>query len=56
MASSASCLRMGTALPSGALPVETEMMPPAAMIRSKESRLTARSLITGKALARQGSK
>ena len=43
------------ALPSGALPVRTEMKPPAAMIRSKAPRSTIRSLITGKAAARQGS-
>ena len=43
------------ALPSGALPVGTETKPPAWMIRSRALRSTIRSLITGKALARQGS-
>ena len=43
------------ALPSGALPVGTEMKPPAAMMRSKAPRSTTRSLSTGKAAARQGS-
>ncbi len=45
----------GMALPSGALPVATETKPPAWMIRSKALRSTARSLMTGKAFARQGS-
>ena len=44
------------ALPSGALPVGTETKPPAAMIRSKAPRSTTRSLMTGKARARHGSR
>jgi len=55
MARSASVLGTGMALPSGALPVGTEMNPPAAMMRSKAPRSTTRSLSTGKAVARQGS-
>ena len=55
MASSAFSFGTGTAFPSGALPVETETKPPAAMIRSRALRSTIRSLTTGKALARQGS-
>src|SRR3954471_251024 len=43
------------AFPSGALPVETEIYPPAAMIRSNELRSTTRSLMGGKAAARHGS-
>ena len=43
------------ALPSGALPVDTEMKPPAWMIRSRALRSTTRSLTRGKAAARQGS-
>ena len=43
------------ALPSGALPVDTETNPPAWMIRSKAPRSTIRSRSTGKAAARQGS-
>ena len=46
---------MGMLLPSGALPVETEMNPPERMIRSIELRSTTRSLMTGKAFARHGS-
>jgi len=52
--------QVGVLLPDGygvavrGLPVGTEMKPPAAMMRSKKARLTARSLMTGKALARPG--
>src|SRR5512140_1754307 len=52
---SASGLGTGIALPSGALPVETETKPPAEMIASSAPRSTTRSLITGKAFARHGS-
>src|SRR2546423_13182558 len=55
MAVSASSLATGTELASGADPVETEMKPPAAMIRSKADRFTTKSLITAKARARHGS-
>jgi len=44
------------ALPSGALPVGTEINPPEAMIRSNDDRFTARSLMTGKAEAPYGSR
>jgi len=43
------------ALPSGALPVDTDTKPPEAMIASRAPRSTIRSLTTGKAFARQGS-
>src|ERR1035438_10044504 len=56
MERSASSRRTTTALPSGALPVATEMYPPAAMMRSKAVRSTTRSLTRGNALARQGSR
>ena len=49
MARSAFSLRIGIALPSGALPVVAEMKPPAAMMRSNAPRSTTRSLTTGKA-------
>ncbi len=55
MARSASSLRTGIALASGAPPVATETKPPAAMIRSKALRSTTRSRTTGNASARQGS-
>jgi hypothetical protein len=42
-------------LASGALPVLTEMKPPARTISSNALRSTTRSLITGKPLARHGS-
>ena len=45
----------GMALPSTALPVFTEIKPPAWMIRSNAVRSVTRSLITGKPFARQGS-
>ena len=45
IARSASCFRHRMALASGALPVRTEMKPPAAMMRSKALRSTTRSLI-----------
>src|SRR5262245_24057029 len=50
-ASSASFLSIGIALASTALPVFTEMYPPAWIILSKASRSTIRSLMTGKAAA-----
>ena len=49
------CFGTSMELASGAVPVEAEMYPPAAMIRSKALRSTTRSLITGKATERQGS-
>src|SRR5215203_2865136 len=52
---SALSFSIGRALPSTALPVLTEMNPPAWMIRSNEVRSTTKSLITGKAFALQGS-
>ncbi len=54
MARSAFSLGTRMALPSGALPVATEMKPPAAMMRSKALRSTTRSLTTGKALRAPG--
>src|SRR5205814_687957 len=45
----------GMALASTALPVFTEINPPACIIRSKAPRSSIKSLITGNALARQGS-
>ncbi len=56
MARSALSFEIGMALPSGALPVRTETNPPEAMIRSKRARSTIRSLTTGNASARQGSR
>jgi hypothetical protein len=47
---------MGIAFPSGALPVETETNPPAAMIRSNALRSTTRSRTTGNALRAPGFK
>src|SRR5262245_45233375 len=55
IARSAFSLGTGRELPSGALPVGALTNPPAAMIRSNADRSTTRSLITGKAAARQGS-
>ena len=55
MESSAFSLEMGRALASWGEPVGTLMKPPAAMMRSKAPRSTIRSLMTGKASARQGS-
>lgn len=53
---SASTLGMGSALPSTKFPfVFTLMKPPAACMRSKALRSTARSLITGNAAERHGS-
>ena len=43
------------ALPSTALPVFTDMYPPAWMMRSKALRLTIRSFMTGNAFALHGS-
>ena len=54
-AASASTFGTGGACASGALPVGTEMKPPASMIRSNAVRSTTRSLTTGKARARHGS-
>jgi len=51
MARSALSLGTNTALPSGALPVATEMKPPAAMMPSKALRSTTR-----KALGLHGSR
>ncbi len=55
IARSASGLGTGSVFASGALPVETEIKPPAWMIRSNAPRSTIRSLITGNACARHGS-
>lgn len=52
---SASSLGIGMLLASTEFPVFTEINPPAEMIRSKAERSTAKSFITGKAEARQGS-
>ena len=52
---SASSFGMGMALPSTALPVLTEIYPPACIIRSNADLSTVKSFITGNALARQGS-
>ena len=54
-AASASGLGMSISFASGALPELTEIYPPEVMMRSKELRSTTKSLITGKAAARQGS-
>ncbi len=54
-ARSALSLGTGVACASGAVPVGALMKPPAWMMRSKAPLSTTRSLITGKALARQGS-
>src|SRR5690606_40213007 len=54
-ASSATTLGMGIAFASGTPPVFTLTYPPACWIRSNAVRSTAKSLITGKAEARQGS-
>jgi len=55
-ARSAFSLGTGMALASGAQPVGTVMKPPAEMMRSKALRSTIRSLMTGKAWARKGSR
>ena len=55
MAVSASFFDIRMALPSGTPPVWTEMYPPDWMILSMALRSTIRSLITGKARARNGS-
>ncbi len=55
IAESAASFETGIAFASGALPVLTEMKPPAPMMRSRAVRSTTRSRITGNAFARQGS-
>src|SRR5258706_14847733 len=52
---SAFSLSTGIEFASTALPVFTEIYPPACIMRSKAERSTTRSFITGKAFARQGS-
>src|SRR6185436_9641925 len=54
-ASSALSLLIRILFASLALPVFTDTNPPADMMRSKEERSTAKSLITGNAALRQGS-
>src|ERR1043165_1427573 len=53
--SSALCFSIGIAFASTALPVFTDMYPPAWIMRSKDVRSVTKSLITGNELARQGS-
>jgi hypothetical protein len=55
MALSAASFGTSTALPSGAEPTFVETKPPLRWMRSKDSRLTTRSLITGNGPARNGS-
>ena len=55
MAFSAAAWGTGMALASWAPPVMTDTKPPACIMTSKALRSTARSLMIGKALARQGS-
>src|SRR5206468_7591977 len=54
-AASALSFSTGSELPSTALPVFTEIKPPAWMMRSNADRSVARSFITGKPVALQGS-
>ena len=55
IARSAFSLDTGMLFASGALPVRTLMKPPACWIRSNAFRSQTKSLMMGKALARQGS-